>query len=120
MNLFKSYQGAEDQAQKSCHPISSARCLISQMQQVKRIKKSSGLLPNKSDAPSEKVKNSSGDLDDIKKVLVTTIDTVEKEGTTETVKKKEKKPNFLEEATTSPISTKNKFDTVNKKDKSQA
>ena len=30
-----------------------------------KVKKASGPLPKKSDAPSEKVKNSSGDLDDI-------------------------------------------------------
>ena len=35
--------------------------------------------PKKSDAPSEKVKKVSRDLDDIEKPLVTTIDTVDKE-----------------------------------------
>ena len=37
-----------------------------------------GPLPKKSDAPSEKVEKSSGDLDDIEESLVTNIDTVEK------------------------------------------
>ena len=74
----------------------------------------------KSDAPSEKVKKTSGDLDDIKKPLVTTIDTVVKEGTTDTVEKKGKKPNVVEEAITTPVSAKEKIDTVNKTDKSQA
>ena len=60
----------------------------------------------KSDAPSEKVKKTSGDLDDIKKPLVTTIDTVVKEGTTDTVEKKGKKPNVVEEAITTPVSAK--------------
>ena len=35
-------------------------------------------LPKKSDAPSEKVKKASGDLDGIKKPLVNTIDIVDK------------------------------------------
>ena len=47
-----------------------------------------GPLPNKSDTPSEKVRKASGDMDDIKKALVTTIETVFKEGTTDTVDKK--------------------------------
>ena len=53
-----------------------------------KVKKASGPLPKKSDAPSEKVKKASGDLDDIKNMLVTTIDTVDKEGTIYTVDKK--------------------------------
>ena len=39
-----------------------------------------GPFPNKSYSPSEKVKKASGYLDDIKKPLVTTIETVEKKG----------------------------------------
>ena len=46
--------------------------------------------PKKSDNPSEKVRKASGDLDDRKKALVATIDTVVKEGTTDTVEKKRK------------------------------
>ena len=38
-----------------------------------------GLLPKKSDAPSEKVETASGDLDDIKEPVVTNIDTADKE-----------------------------------------
>ena len=49
-----------------------------------------GSFPNKSDNPSERVIKASGDLDDIKKALVTTIDTVVKEGTTDTDDKKGK------------------------------
>ena len=45
-------------------------------------------LPKKSDTLSEIFRKSSGDLDDIKKSLVTTIDTVVKEGNTDTVDKK--------------------------------
>ena len=56
-----------------------------------KIKKSSGPLPMKSDAPSEKVKKSGGGLDDIKNLLVTTIDTVDKGGTTDTVDPKKGK-----------------------------
>ena len=37
-----------------------------------------GPFPNKSYAPSEKVKKSSGDLDDIEEPLVTNINAVEK------------------------------------------
>ena len=37
-----------------------------------------GPLPKESDNPSEKVRKTSGDLDDIKKALVTTTDTVVK------------------------------------------
>ena len=59
-------------------------------------------------------------MDYIKNPLVTTIDTVEKEVTTDTVDKKRKtKPNVVEEAITYPISEKKKIDTVNKTDKSQ-
>ena len=43
-----------------------------------KVKKASGPLPSKSDAPSEKVEKASGNLDDIKKPLVATIDTVDK------------------------------------------
>ena len=47
-------------------------------------------LPKKSDNPSEKVRKASGDLDDTKKLLVTTTDTVLKEGNTYMVEKKRK------------------------------
>ena len=46
-------------------------------------------LPKKSDNPSEKVRKASGDLDDTKKLLVTTTDTVLKEGNTYMVEKNE-------------------------------
>ena len=48
-------------------------------------------LPNKSDNLSEKVRKTSGDLYETKKALVTTTDTVFKEGNTDTVEKKENK-----------------------------
>ena len=51
-----------------------------------------GPLPKESDNPSEKVRKTSGDLDDTKKALVTTTDTVVKEGNTDMFdKKKENK-----------------------------
>ena len=77
-------------------------------------------MPKKSDSPSERVKKSSGDLDDIKKPLVNTIGTVDKEGTIDMVDKKGKsKTNVVEEAISYPISSKKKIDTVNKTEKSQ-
>ena len=55
-----------------------------------------GPFPKNYDNQSKKVRKLSGDLDDIKKTLVTTIDTVVKEGTTDTVNKKRKtKPNVV-------------------------
>ena len=72
-------------------------------------------LPNKYDNPSEKVRKTSGDLDDTKQALVTTIDTVVKERNTEIFEKEGKsKQHFVEEAITPPISAKNKIDTVKK------
>ena len=47
-------------------------------------------LPKKSDNTSEKVIKTSGDLDDTKNALVTTTDTVAKEGNTAMVDKKGK------------------------------
>ena len=47
-------------------------------------------LPNESDNPSEKVIKTGGGLDDTKNTLVTTIDTVVKEGNTDMVEKKGK------------------------------
>ena len=86
------------------------------MHQVKSLKNLSGLFPEKSYAPNENVKKLSGDLDDIKNPLVTTIDTVYKDGTIDRVDKGRKsKPNVVEEAITSPISEKKKIDTFNKK-----
>ena len=80
-----------------------------------------GPFPKNYDNQSKKVRKLSGDLDDIKKTLVTTIDTVVKEGTTDTVNKKRKtKPNVVWKAITYLISEKNKIDTVNKTEKSQA
>ena len=76
-------------------------------------------LPKKYDAPSEKVRKASWYLDDIKKALVTTIETVVKEGTTDRVDKKGKK-NVVEKSITSPIPEKNKIDTVNKIEKPKA
>ena len=51
------------------------------------VKKSSGTFPKKYEAPSENVKKESGDLDYIKNSLVTTIYTVDKEGTIDTIEK---------------------------------
>ena len=45
-----------------------------------KVKTASVPLPKKSYEPIEKVKKTSGYQDDTKKALVTTIDTVEKEG----------------------------------------
>ena len=78
-----------------------------------------GLLPKKSDTPSEKVRKTIGDLDDTKKALVTTTDMVVKEGNTDMVDKKRKKPIMVEKVITSPIWEKNIINTVNKIDKSQ-
>ena len=49
-----------------------------------------GLLTKESNNPSEKVRKTSGGLDDAKKALVTTTDTVVKEGNTDIVEKKGK------------------------------
>ena len=78
-----------------------------------------GILPKKYDYPSEKFRKANGEFDDTKKALVTTIDTIVKEGTTDIVDKKEKKPNVGKESITPPIPEKKQIDTVNKKDKSQ-
>ena len=48
-------------------------------------------LPKKSDKPSEKVIETSGNLDETKKALVTTTETVVKEGSTDIVEKKGKR-----------------------------
>ena len=53
-------------------------------------------------------------MDDIKKALVTTVDIVFKEVTTDTVKKRKTKPDVVGKAITSPILSKNKTDTVKK------
>ena len=53
--------------------------------QNEKVKTASAPLPKKSDEPSEKVKKASWNLDIIKKELVTTIDTVYKEGNNDTV-----------------------------------
>ena len=59
-------------------------------------------------------------MDDTKKELVTTTDTVVKEGNTDMVEKEGKpKQNIVEESITPPIST-TKIDTVNKTEKSHA
>ena len=47
-----------------------------------------GPLPKESDNPSEKVRKASEDLDDTKQALVSTIDAVVKESTTDMVDKK--------------------------------
>ena len=47
-------------------------------------------LPKKCDNPSEKVRKTSGDLDDTKKALVFTTDTVVKEGNTHMLDKQGK------------------------------
>ena len=60
-------------------------------------------------------------MDDNKKALVTTIDTLVIEGTTDMVDKNEKtKPNVVEEAITPSISERKNIDTINKTEKSQA
>ena len=75
----------------------------------------------KYDNPSEKVIKTSGDLDYTKKALVTTTDTVLKEGNIVLVNRKRKtKPNVVKKAITTPISEKKKIVTVNKTEKSQA
>ena len=80
-----------------------------------------GPLPKEYDNPSEKVRKTSGVLDDTKKTLVITTDTIFKEGNTDMVDKKSKtKHNVVKEAITPPISEKNKIDTVNKTEKSQS
>ena len=48
-------------------------------------------LPKKSDNPSEKVRKTSGYLDETKKALVATTDTIVKEGNNDMVDKKRKK-----------------------------
>ena len=50
----------------------------------------SDLLPKKYNNPSEKITKTGGDLDDTERALVTTTDTVVKEGNTEMVEKKVK------------------------------
>ena len=67
--------------------------------------------PKKSDAPSEKVKKSCGDLYDTENPLVATIDTVDKEG--------KSKQNLVDEANTSIFSAKKNTDTVDKVEISQ-
>ena len=58
-------------------------------------------MPKEYDNPSENIRKTSGDLDDTKKALVFTTDTVDKEGNTDTVDKK--KSNFAKETITPPI-----------------
>ena len=61
-------------------------------------------LPKKSDNPSEKFRKTSGDLDNTEKELVTTTDTVVKEGNTDMVNRKMKtKSNMVKESITTPI-----------------
>ena len=55
-------------------------------------------------------------MDETEKALVTTNDTVIKEGNTDMGKRKQ---NVVEEANTSPISVKKKIDTVKKTEKSK-
>ena len=75
-------------------------------------------LPKKSDNTSEKVRKISGDLDDTENSLVTTTDTVVKEGNTGMVYRKRKtKPNVVKEAINPTISSKKNIDTVNKTEK---
>ena len=77
-------------------------------------------LPKKYDNPSEKVRKTSGDVDNTKKALVNTTDTVFKEGNTDTVEKKcRTKPNVVKESISPPIASKEKIGRVNKKEKSQ-
>ena len=51
----------------------------------------SDLFPKKSDNPTEKFRKISGDLDETEETLVTTADTVVKEGNTDMVETKGKK-----------------------------
>ena len=76
-----------------------------------KVKKSSAPFPNKSDAPSEKVKNSSGDLDGIENPLVNTIDRIR-----ETIISKQKIGGGSQHLS---YFRKNKIDTFDKRDKSQ-
>ena len=76
----------------------------------------SDILPNKYDNPGEKVRKTSGDLDETEKSLVATTYTVDKEGNTEMVDKKSKtKPNVGKESITYPVSSKKNIDTVKKR-----
>ena len=80
-----------------------------------------GPLPKEYYNPSENFIKTSGGFDDTKKALVTTTDTVVKEGNTDMVNKETKtKPNVVKEAITPPISAKKKINTVNKTAKMQA
>ena len=59
-------------------------------------------------------------MDQTENLLVTTIDTADKEGIIDTVEKKGKsKQIVVEEAITSPFSAKNNIDKINKTEKSQ-
>ena len=73
--------------------------------------------PKKSDTPGEKVRKTSGDLDETEKALVNSTDTAVKEGNTEMVVKKGTKPNVVKESITPPISEKKSIDTVKKTEK---
>ena len=80
-----------------------------------KVKKASVPLPKKLDSPSERVKKSSGDFDDIKNMLVTTIETVDKEGTTRTVDQKGKQnPMCWRKPSLLLFKQERKIDTVNK------
>ena len=64
-------------------------------------------LLKKSYNPSEKVRKSSGDLDETEKALVTTTDTIVKEGNADMVdEKRNTKPNVIREAINPPNSEK--------------
>ena len=71
-------------------------------------------LPKESDIPSEKVRKTSGYLDDTKQALVTNTYNFSKKGILKWLKKGKSKPNIEEEAITPPISAENKSYTVNK------
>ena len=74
-------------------------------------------LPKKYDNTSEKVRKKSGDLNETEKALVTTTETVVKEGNTDMVDKKTKtKPNVAKESIP-PTTAKKKIDIVNKTEK---
>ena len=72
-------------------------------------------MPKKYDNPSERVRKTSGDLDEAKKALITTTNTIFNEGNTDMGTK----PNVVKESITNTIAKKN-IDTVNKKEKSEA
>ena len=77
-------------------------------------------LPNKYGNPSEKVRKTSGDFDETEKALVTTTDTVVKEGNTDMAEKKRKNLMWWRNPSLLLFYQKKKIDTLKKADKTQA